>query len=181
MDIAVFELSLSDQGSFHRPKLCTFWDTPFGEHTSQKPVYIEHQGKAGPRPGQHRPVWDGMQGSVFRTHGGMCVITLFTPCNTKAERTWLSDRHTPAQRQPYLSLNIFGSAVGTLMPIVCLHFKILDRAASSKIRTKQLRDSTKYRILSFRKSSPIWIHISGNKDSHLLITAKIWMVFVSLY
>lgn len=68
MDIAVFELSLSDQGSFHRPKLRTLWDTPFGEHTSQKPVYIEHQGKAGPCPGQHRPVWDGMQRSVFWTH-----------------------------------------------------------------------------------------------------------------
>lgn len=94
MDIAVFEFSLSNQGSFHRSKLCAFWDTPFGEHTSQKPVYIEHQGEAGSRPGQHRPVWDWMQRSMFWTHRGMCIITLFTPYNTKSERTWLSGRHS---------------------------------------------------------------------------------------
>lgn len=87
MDIAVFELSLSNQGSFYRSKLCAFGDTPFGEDTSQKPVYVEHQGEAGSCLGQHRPVWDWMQRSMFWTHGGMCIITLFTPYNTKSERT----------------------------------------------------------------------------------------------
>lgn len=104
MDIAVFELSLSNQGSFDRSKLRAFGDTPFGEDSSQKPVYVEHQGEAGSCLGQHRPVWDRMQRSMFWTHRGMCIIALFTPYNTKSERTWLSHRHAPAQkRQPYHS------------------------------------------------------------------------------
>lgn len=92
MDIAVFEFGLSNQRSFHRSKLRAFGDTPFGEHTSQKPVYIEHQGEAGSCLSQHGPVWDWMQRSMFRTHRGMRVITLFTPCNT--ERTQLSGGHS---------------------------------------------------------------------------------------
>jgi len=89
MDIAVFEFRLSNQGSFHRSKLRAFGDTPFGEHASQKPVYIEHQGEAGSGPGQHGPVWDRVQRPVFWTHRGMCVVTLFAPYNTKSERTRL--------------------------------------------------------------------------------------------
>lgn len=99
MDIAVFEFRLSNQRSFHRSKLRAFWDPPFGEHPSQKPVYVEHQGEAGSCPGQHRPVRDRMQRSVFGTHRGMCVITLFTPYNTKSERMRLSGRHSRASSE----------------------------------------------------------------------------------
>lgn len=99
MDVAVFELRLSNQGSFHGSKLCAFWDPPFGEHPSQKPVYVEHQGQAGSCPGQHWPVGDRMQRSMFGTHRGMCVITLFTPYNAKSERTRLSGRHSWASSE----------------------------------------------------------------------------------
>lgn len=135
MDIAVFEFGLSNQRSFHRSKLRAFGDTPFGEHTSQKPVYIEHQGEAGSCLSQHGPVWDWMQRSMFRTHRGMRVITLFTPCNTREDTIVRWTLMHQLRRDSSISLSIFGSAVGTFIPIACLHFKTR-RPASHKIKNK---------------------------------------------
>lgn len=68
MDVAVFQLRPPDQRSLHGAKLRALGDASLGEHPAKEPVYVEHQGQAGPGPSEHRPVGDGVQGAMLRAH-----------------------------------------------------------------------------------------------------------------
>lgn len=87
MDVTVLQLRLPDQWPLHGAELGALGDTPFGEHTAQEPVDVQHQGEAGPRPSEHRPVGDRMQGAMLRAHGRVCVITLLTPYTREKSST----------------------------------------------------------------------------------------------
>lgn len=79
VDVTVLQLRFPDQWPLHRAKLGALGDAPLGEHAAQEPVNVEHQREAGPRPRQHWPVGDRVQGAVLRAHGRVCIVTLLAP------------------------------------------------------------------------------------------------------
>lgn len=79
MNVVFLQFTLRYQGSLHRTKLCALWDASLGKHTTQEAIDVEDQRQTGTGLGHHRPVGDGVQGTVLQTHRGVGIITLLTP------------------------------------------------------------------------------------------------------
>lgn len=77
--MGVCELLLPHQAALHRPKLGALGDAALGEDPPHEAVNVEHQGQAGPGPGQDGPAGDWVQRPVFQTHRGVGLVALLTP------------------------------------------------------------------------------------------------------